>query len=172
MMCGNRIARYLPWLAAASCAAACGKMPPPPPPQTFPPITIAAPVDARVRAALTIRASADANPDASGRASPVVVRVYQLRTDGAFSAAEFFALFDDAEKALGAELITRDEFVLAPGENRMLDVTFANDARFVGVLAAFRDVRNAQWRAVEPVPKANLTVSVERARVTVSPTSN
>jgi predicted component of type VI protein secretion system len=40
------------------------------------------------------------------------------------------------------------------------------------VIAAFRDVRNAQWRAIVPVPKGNLTVSVERAKVAVSPAVN
>jgi len=40
-------------------------------------------------------------------------------------------------------------------------------ARFVGVIAAFRDIRNAQWRVVLPAPlkKDDVTLSVERARV-------
>ena len=36
---------------------------------------------------LALQASADTNPDASGRPSPVVVRVYQLKNDAAFTAA-------------------------------------------------------------------------------------
>jgi len=39
-------------------------------------------------------------------------------------------------------------------------------ARFVGVVAAYRDIRNAQWRVVVPAPLKNgTTLSVERARV-------
>src|SRR5262245_62038716 len=33
---------------------------------------------------LTLRAAADVNPDGNGRPSPVVVRIYQLKTDTAF----------------------------------------------------------------------------------------
>lgn len=46
-----------------------------------------------------------------------------------------------------------------------MDVTVADDTRFVGVLAAFRDIRNAQWRALTPTPRKGMTVVVERARV-------
>ena len=109
-------------LIVAMAAAGCGKLPPPAPPAqpaTAPPsITIAAPVEAKVKAIMTITAGADTNPDATGRPSPVVVRVYQLKTDASFNGADFFALFDDDQKVLGAELISRDEFVLTPAERQ------------------------------------------------------
>jgi type VI secretion system protein VasD len=147
-----------------AAAAACGKAPPPPPPA----ITIAAPADAKIKAPMTLAVSRDANPDANGRPSPVVVRVYQLKTDGAFRSAEFFALFEDEQKVLGPELITRDEFVLAPAEQRTIDVSLAADTRFVGAIAAFRDIRNSEWRVLLPTPKKGLTVNVERTRIALS----
>jgi type VI secretion system protein VasD len=146
----------------------CGGKVPPPPVPAPPSITIAAPVEAKIKAAMTIVAGKDANPDGGGRPSPVVVRIYQLKTDGAFSAADFDALYDDDQKALGIELISRDEFVLAPAERRTLDVAVASETRFVGAIAAFRDIRNAQWRALIPVPRTGFNVSVERARIVVS----
>ena len=97
------------------------------------------------------------------------MRVYQLKADAAFAGAEFFALFDDDQKVLGPELITRDEYVLAPSERRTIEVPFADEARFVGAIAAFRDIRNAEWRVLVPAPRKGLTVAVERARVVVSP---
>ena len=145
-----------------SLLAACAKAPPPAPP---PSITIAAPPDARVKAAMSLAAATDANPDATGRPSPVVVRVYQLRTDAAFASADFFPLFDDDQKVLGPEMITRDEFVLAPAEKRSIDVTLSGETRFVGAIAAFRDIRNAQWRVLVPAPRSGLNVTVERARI-------
>jgi type VI secretion system protein VasD len=147
----------------------CGGKAPPPAPAAAPPsITIAAPVEAKIKAAMTIVAGKDANPDGGGRPSPVVVRIYQLKTDGAFSAADFDALYDDDQKTLGIELISRDEFVLAPAERRTLDVAVASETRFVGAIAAFRDIRNAQWRALIPAPRTGFNVSVERARIVVS----
>jgi type VI secretion system protein VasD len=148
----------------------CAKLHPPKPPQA--PLTIAAAPNATVKAPMTISTSADINPDANGRPSPIVVRVYQLKTDAAFTAAEFFALFDDDKKALGPELISRDEFVLGPAERRTIDVTVAAETRFVGAVAAFRDIRNAQWRVLVPAPRKGLTMAVERARVVLSAAAN
>lgn len=122
------------------------------------------------RARITVAAAADTNPDASGRPSPVVVRVYQLNADAAFSGADFFSLYDDEQKVLGAQLIDRSEFVLAPAEKRTVDVAVAPETRFVGAVAAFRDIRNAQWRVLVPVKRGSeaVTVGVERARVVLA----
>jgi type VI secretion system protein VasD len=154
--------------AIALAAAACAKAPPAPPPAPTA-MTIAAAGDAKVKAPMTIAASADANPDSSGRPSPIVVRVYQLKTDAAFTASEFFPLFDDEQKVLGAELISRDEFVLAPAEQRTIDVALSGETRYVGAVAAFRDIRNAQWRVLVPTPRQGLTGAVEKARIVVNP---
>lgn len=157
-------------LIVLAAAFACGKTPPP---AALPPITIAAPPETKTKSALTLAASADTNPDASGRPSPVVVRVYQLKTDAAFKGAEFFALYDDDQKVLGQELISRDEFVLAPSEKKTIDVAVARDTRFVGALAAFRDIRNAQWRGLVVAPaRSSLRVTVERARIVLSVVEN
>src|SRR5262245_30235333 len=156
-------------LAVLLAGGACAKAPPPAPPAvpTLPPITIAAPPEAKTKAAMTLVANADTNPDGSGRPSPIVVRVYQLKTDGAFKGADFFALYDDDQKVLGAEMISRDEYVLAPAERKTIDVTVSNDTRFIGALAAFRD-RNAESRALLAAPRGGLNVTLERARIVVS----
>ena len=153
-------------LAALLGAGGCAKAPPPAAP-TLPPITIAAPAEAKTKAAMTLVANADTNPDGSGRPSPIVVRVYQLKTDGAFKGADFFALYDDDQKVLGAEMISRDEYVLAPAERKTIDVTVSSDTRFIGALAAFRD-RNAESRALLAAPRGGLNVTIERARIVVS----
>ena len=150
---------------AMLAAGACAKAPPPP---SLPPITIAAPPEVKTKFAMTLAASADSNPDATGRPSPVVVRVFQLKTDAAFKGADYFQLFDDDQKVLGPELISRDEYVLAPSEKKTIDVVVSRDARFVGALAAFRDFRNAQWRGLAPAPRGSFNVTIERARVVVS----
>jgi type VI secretion system protein VasD len=168
-------------LIIAMNAVACGKVPPPAAPGSAPapaaapapppaaPLTIAAPVAAKGKAVMTITAGADANPDATGRPSPVVVRVYQLKTDASFNGAEFFALFDNDQRVLGAELISRDEFVLSPAERRTIDVSVSEQTRFVGAIAAFRDIRNAQWRALAAAaPNKGLHIDVERTRVVLS----
>jgi type VI secretion system protein VasD len=124
------------------------------------------------KAKVALSAAADVNPDATGKASPIIVRVYQLKGDAAFSGADFFALFDDDMKVLGPELIGREEYVLTPSEKRTVELAVQKTAKFVGVMAAFRDIRNSQWRVIVPAPlkKNDVTLSVERARVQFAPT--
>src|SRR5579862_1498024 len=64
---------------------------------------------ADVMVPMTIAASTDTNPDAAGRPSPIVLRVYQLKGDAAFRRVDFFGLFDDEQKALGPDLVGREE---------------------------------------------------------------
>jgi len=135
------ILRVLIAICAACAVTACASkapapLPPPPPP----------------KATLVVATRSDVNPDTSGRASPVVVRVYQLKTDSAFTGAGFSNLFDDERKVLGPDLIARDEYELVPGERRILELAPPADMRFLGALAAFHDVRNSSWRAVLAVP--------------------
>ena len=143
-------------LLAALSVAGCGKSP----------IVLARPTPAT--SPLTISASADTNPDANGRPSPVVIRVYQLKADDAFVNAEFFPLFDDDMKVLGPSLISRDEYVMAPAEHRMVEVMVSNETKFLGAVAAFRDIRNSEWRVLVPVTRKGLNVAVERSRVVLA----
>lgn len=117
---------------------------------------------------LTVTARADVNPDESGRPSPVVLRIYQLKDDAAFKDADFFAIFDNEQATLAANLIDRKEFVLAPGDSRTIDFPVSGDAKFLGVLAAFRDIRNAEWRALVDAPRKTYKNLVKTDKVLVT----
>jgi type VI secretion system protein VasD len=109
------------------------------------------------------------NPNARGTAQPIVVRVYQLRSDQAFLKADQRELFDDEQKVLAQELIgSSTEYLVDPKQSQKHDVNFATEAVYVGVAAAFFDIRSAQWRQVLFTPRKGMTVSVERARLTVA----
>jgi type VI secretion system protein VasD len=98
-----------------------------------------------------IEASAMLNPSISQRPSPLLLRFYDLKSDTAFNSADFMGLYQRDQAELGAELLGKDEIVLQPGEKRVLSRTLAPGAKFLGVLAAYRDVDRAQWRAVVAV---------------------
>lgn len=156
-------------IAAAVVAMSCAKAPPPAPPPAPAPLTIAAAPDAKVRLPMTLTATADANPNARGTPQPIVVRVYQLRSDQAFLKADQLELFDDEQKVLGQEFLGRTEYLLAPGEKQTHEINFAGDAVYVGVAAGFFNIRNAQWRQVLFTPRKGMGVSIDRARVAVTP---
>jgi type VI secretion system protein VasD len=107
------------------------------------------PVDTRT----FLVASNDVNPDISGRPSPVVVRVFQLRGDAEFLSADFFTLYSKEKMVLGASLIAREEFVVQPGERRETRLGISPDARYIAVIAAFRDINGAHWRQLQLRPR-------------------
>jgi type VI secretion system protein VasD len=101
--------------------------------------------------AATIQASEQVNPSSSKRPSPLLVRVYELKGAAAFNSADFMSLYQRDKAELGADLLGKEEFVLAPGESKQFAKTLAQETRFIGVVAAFRDVEHARWRSIVPV---------------------
>ncbi|HEY5809807.1 MAG TPA: type VI secretion system lipoprotein TssJ [Povalibacter sp.] len=115
-----------------------------------------------------IAASADVNPNSAGRASPVHVRIFQLKEDGAFMGADFWALVDKEQETLAASLVQRLEFDLSPGEAKDFELKLAPEARVLGVMAEYADYRNAQWRVVAQAPNKTLMDLVKKDRVSFS----
>ena len=144
-------------MAAGAGLIACKSKPPKPPPPP-PPVILT----------LSLSASADVNPDSKNEPSPVVVRLYQLKDDAAFKDADIYALFDTEQATLGAALAAREEYELAPLEHRSLSIRPPPEVRFFGVVAAYRDIRNAQWRAELGVPDKSKTIVINVAHTSVS----
>ena len=107
----------------------------------------------------TFQAADDINPASDGRASPLLLRVYTLRTLGGFEGADFFAIYENDATLLAADMTSpREDINILPGQTRSLNRKLSDDTRFVVLLAAYRDVDNAAWRAVVETP-ANQTTS-------------
>lgn len=100
---------------------------------------------------LTLAATPDVNPDAQGRASPVVARFYVLKAPGAFESADFFSLQDKDSVTLGGDLVQREEVILRPGEQRSFQLELAPDVKALGFVGAYRDLAHARWRQSEPL---------------------
>jgi len=142
--------RLLAWagLAAALGASGCAGAPPPPKPT----VVVA-----------TLQATASANPDARKRASPLVVRIYELKSSAAFEAADFLSLYERDQATLAAEMGAREEFTLRPGDSKPWEKTVGPDVRFIGVIGAFRDIERARWKAIVPVKASARNVVTIRA---------
>jgi type VI secretion system protein VasD len=111
----------------------------------------------------TIQASAQINPSTSRRPSPLLLRVYELKTAAAFNSADFMSLYQRDKTELGADLLGKEEFVLAPGESKTFNKTLALETRFLGVVAAYRDVEHARWRSIVAVQPGQVHKVVIRA---------
>jgi len=118
-----------------------------------------------------VQASANVNPSVSNRSSPLLIRVYELKSASAFNAADFVSLYQRDQSELGAEMVNREEFTLNPGESRPLAKTAAAETRFVGVFAAYRDLDRAKWRsvvAIVPGQKQRIVISAEELSITAT----
>jgi type VI secretion system protein VasD len=72
------------------------------------------------------------------------------------------SLYQRDQGELGADLLAKEEFVLNPGETKAFAKTLAPDTRFLGVVAAYRDLEHAKWRtvvAVQPNQPQKVTVT-------------
>jgi len=103
---------------------------------------------------LAVEAKSTVNPDDKGRASPVLVRVYELKTEGAFENADYFALEKNDKALLTQDLLVRDEFVLRPGESRDIERKLHPDTTVIGLLVGYRDLGKATWRSIHKLPPA------------------
>ncbi|MGB5834018.1 MAG: type VI secretion system lipoprotein TssJ [Thiohalocapsa sp.] len=95
-----------------------------------------------------LAASDDVNSGSGRSALPIVVRLYELKSAGVFSSADFFSLYQREADTLGSELIAREEVSLSPGQGYLMTKKLPAEAAFLGVVAAFRDIDHAQWRDV------------------------
>ena len=90
----------------------------------------------------------DLNPDQNNRPLSLVLRVYQLKDKTAF---EQFSLSDLASQKsdddiFANSLVSRREFVVVPGQDREIDIEVSSSARYVGVVAMFRQPDENRWK--------------------------
>jgi type VI secretion system protein VasD len=130
-------------LAVGTLLISCASGPKIPPP---------APTAEPSSLSITINVSGNANPDIRGRPSPVVVRLYELRTTTNFESADFFSLNDKDQATLGGDIVNRDEFFMQPGQSHTILRKAGPTSRGIGVFAAYRDLERSKWRAVATIP--------------------
>lgn len=97
---------------------------------------------------LSLTGSEKLNPDINGRPSPIVLRLIELKHPVSFENADFFSLYQRPKDALSPDLVTLEELELRPGESRELKLSVQDGSRYVGVLAAYRDLPESSWRYV------------------------
>ena len=119
-----------------------------------------------------ITAAPGLNADTRKRPSPLVLRIYELAGRNAFDTSDFVSLYERDKDTLAADLVARDELVLQPGEVRDWKKTLAPQTRFIAVVAAYREIERAGWRAVQPiktVARNPLVIQADDLAVKIAP---
>ena len=135
----------VPWVLGA---CAFGKKPPLPPGAAAPgavPVAVPAPVLPTVLE-LTLVAAPALNPSASQRPSPLLLRLYELRSVASFAKGDFMALYQGDQALLAGDLVLREQYTLLPGERQVVRRVLANETRHLGFFAAYRDLERSVWR--------------------------
>ena len=125
-------------------------------------------------AIISVTAAEDVNPDAQGRASPVMLRIYELRSRAGFDGADFFSLYSAERETLAADLAGKHEQIVTPGTSAEIRRTPPPDVRYIGIVAAFRDIERAGWRsaaALAPNQTTHIQLRIERNGLVVTTTS-
>lgn len=107
-----------------------------------------------------VTAAENVNKDEFGRALPIVVRLYELKSTGSFQSADFFGIYDQEAATLGGDLLAREELHLRPGELKTVEREAAPEAQHLGVVGAYRQIDDARWRTTHAL-KPGATNKVE-----------
>jgi type VI secretion system protein VasD len=107
---------------------------------------------------LTIVIAADANPDDTGRPSPVVLGVFDLVRPERFRNADYLGLLSAPEKNLRSDLIdTHRTKAIAPGSQQELTLTLDAQTRHVGIVAELLQFSRAKTRISIPLDQLRAT---------------
>ena len=106
------------------------------------------------------------------QASPIAVKVFELKDNGVFLAADADALMHKPEKTLGKTYIDHDEYVLRPDDFKVVRVHAGKAAtQFIAVVAAYQDTDSVNWKAVRRIEPTGgrypLLVSLDEHGVTI-----
>jgi type VI secretion system protein VasD len=114
--------------------------------------------------------SEQANPDVNERPSPIVIRIYELKSLGKFEEGDFDKLFENYESHLGPELIVSEQYHLKPGDVNIIKRTLADETKYIAVSAAFRDINQAIWKDKIQLTDEKITdllVFIEKLNISV-----
>jgi type VI secretion system protein VasD len=103
------------------------------------------------RVNMVLAASPNVNTDAGGQPLSVVVRVYQLKDKGRLESADYNAIWKADRETLSDDFLDRQERIVQPGTQEMLEVRANPMATYLGIVALFRNPSGDSWRRVVPI---------------------
>jgi type VI secretion system protein VasD len=109
---------------------------------------------AETQVSIRITAERGASKGPNGESLPISVLFFELSSAGKFRGGDFFGLYDEPAQLLGADLVGSERVSLPPGGTERLTRKVDPSVRYLGVLAAYRNIDNVSWRDSLPL-KAN-----------------
>ena len=100
---------------------------------------------------------ADINPDESGKASPLFIRLYELTSNKMMDRADFIEIYERDKDVLGADMIAVHKLKrLKPGESRTEHIVLDKKTNYVALYAEFLEFKEAKFKLIIPVVANNV----------------
>jgi len=110
--------------------------------------------------AVNIQSARYLNPDVNGIASPLVVSIYQLKSPFTFNNANYGSLANNSAAILGTDLIDKQTMEIRPGENKMINLDLTQNTQYIGIVAGYRKINQAQWHTTIRIPGKGKGISI------------
>ncbi len=126
------------------------------------------------KVAMVLDASSNVNPDASGQPLSVMVRIYQLKDKGRLEAADYNAVLRSEKETLSDDLLDRQERMVQPGTQELLEIQTNPMANYIGAVALFRNPSGDTWRKIIPINKSKaqkITVTLREQTIEIVSTA-
>jgi type VI secretion system protein VasD len=109
------------------------------------------------KVAWRVYASDSLNVDTEGHALALVVRMFKLKSPDAFLQLPYDTFGDPAREkaALGDDLVAARELQLVPGQHYEATDKVAREARYIGIVALYREPMPGRWRYAFSTPDAD-----------------
>jgi type VI secretion system protein VasD len=100
---------------------------------------------------------ADINPDELGKASPLFIRMYELKAKKMMKKADFIELYERDKEVLGADMLAVHKLKhFEPGESRTEHFVLAKNTHYVVLYAEFLEFKDSKYKLIIPVVANNV----------------
>jgi type VI secretion system protein VasD len=130
-------------LAGTLAGLGCGGTPPP--------IEKPKPCDKQI-VTLDIYAAGNINPNETGNPRPVVVRLYQLKSDLNLQNARYDDVLLRADEVIGKDILKADEVSVFPNDHLEVKFERNKEASFLGGVAMFHGPKGQSWKTFYEFP--------------------
>ncbi|CNI34829.1 type VI secretion system lipoprotein TssJ [Yersinia mollaretii] len=94
------------------------------------------------------------NPNDKAEANPLRLSVYTLKSADEFKSSGFFTITEEEMPSLKEQMDKVYDGIMLPNETKKLELTLKSDVTAIGVVAAYREIEQAEWKVViNPLPK-------------------
>lgn len=115
---------------------------------------------------LSLVVEENVNPDDSRIPSPVIVRMYELKSTKLFENANFIDLYERDAEVLGKSLIAQQVLkAIKPGEVRSENFVLSKGTEFIGLYVEFLHFENVKYKVTIPIAQTNIVSSSAKVRL-------